>query len=514
MGTLDKERDNRRTTLIAKVELSWKDRDGTLHIAPAVMEDTSRGGACLRVAKEFQVGTRVMAKRRTEQFSGVVKYCRIDGDDRVIGVQRDNGTIHPQIRPMAEAVPAISYSPSTEKAQNAPVQPASNVRPQEKSQQTTSAQKPEPRPEPKVETQLQTKIEAKVEPRVELTPPPQPAPRIDQIPVPRPEPRLESKVASENAFGLATSPVPGAEKMPEPSQPPRLPKAAPLAPPAETPVKIPGSVSESPSKVEFLRNAVVAPEPTVNRPADTPPQNTVEAKVKDKTFMEAKWLHLPSRRRAQPAPEVITNLEPPKSTPLDSLPVKQYLPIAEKKEHARAPGSLLSLEDVYRAGGVVSAREGYSINKVVEMLENDHIRDLSDDVKRASVMMALDANGISVGDVLEDARLRLDVMGSYETNQRNLLAEFEARKANENAHIQAELERETARYLERITQNLSEVAVEKENLARWQTTKQREAQRISEAVSLCTKRSAAEPPAQQANAATTSHGLGVVGRSS
>lgn len=143
------------------------------------------------------------------------------------------------------------------------------------------------------------------------------------------------------------------------------------------------------------------------------------------------------------------------------------------------------------------------------MLDNDHIRDLSEDVKRASVMMALDSSGISVTGVLKDATLRLDALSGYEANQRNLLEEYESRKANENAQIQAEMERETARYLERIKQNIAEVAAEKETLLRWQSTKQREAQRISEAVAVCNKRAVSEMPSQPIQAL---HAVGVAGK--
>jgi hypothetical protein len=40
---------------------------------------------------------------------------------------------------------------------------------------------------------------------------------------------------------------------------------------------------------------------------------------------------------------------------------------------------------------------GYSITKVVETLSNDHLRRLGDEVKRASVLMALSAAGIPLG---------------------------------------------------------------------------------------------------------------------
>jgi hypothetical protein len=52
---------------------------------------------------------------------------------------------------------------------------------------------------------------------------------------------------------------------------------------------------------------------------------------------------------------------------------------------------LLTMEDIYRVAGIVGPRKGYSINKIVEMLHSDYLRGLSKEMKRASVLMALDA---------------------------------------------------------------------------------------------------------------------------
>jgi hypothetical protein len=64
---------------------------------------------------------------------------------------------------------------------------------------------------------------------------------------------------------------------------------------------------------------------------------------------------------------------------------------------------LLSYEDIYRAARILSPRSGYGIHKVVDMLNSDRIRSLSPDIKRASVLMALDAAGTSAEDLLQDA---------------------------------------------------------------------------------------------------------------
>ena len=152
-----------------------------------------------------------------------------------------------------------------------------------------------------------------------------------------------------------------------------------------------------------------------------------------------------------------------------------------------SPGDLLSMDDIYRAAGILAPRMGYSIRKVADMLASDHLRGVSDEMKRASVLMALDAAGISIDEVLRDAAVRQSAINSYESDQWEHFEEYWAAKAAENSHIQSELERITAQYQERIKRNLDEIAREKVIFATWQTMKQQEAQRIGEAAGICSK---------------------------
>ena len=61
---------------------------------------------------------------------------------------------------------------------------------------------------------------------------------------------------------------------------------------------------------------------------------------------------------------------------------------------------LLCYEDIYRAAGILNPCSGYGIHKVVDMLNSDRIRNLAPDIKRASVLMALDAAGTSAAEHL------------------------------------------------------------------------------------------------------------------
>ena len=176
-------------------------------------------------------------------------------------------------------------------------------------------------------------------------------------------------------------------------------------------------------------------------------------------------------------------------------PTSTEAPVNNLNIHAADAGNgprvdLLSYDDIYHAAGLMSPHSGYGIHKVVEMLNSERIRALSKDIQRASVLMALEAAGASADELLQDATRRQQALDSYEDGQRKQLEEFEARNMQENAQIQAEMERITAHYAERIQHNQSQVAKQKEALRNWQMAKQHESQRISEVIDLCSKQPA------------------------
>lgn len=170
-------------------------------------------------------------------------------------------------------------------------------------------------------------------------------------------------------------------------------------------------------------------------------------------------------------------------------------PVAETGSSPRS--ELLCYEDIYNAAGIATPASGYGIRKVVDMLESERIRELPEDVKRASVLMALDAAGASVDELMKDATRKQGALDSYEQAQRTQLNDFDAKKTHENAQIEAELERMRVHYAERMQKNRDQVEREKEALRNWQMSKQSESRRISEVIELCSnKKAVAANPAQ------------------
>lgn len=145
----------------------------------------------------------------------------------------------------------------------------------------------------------------------------------------------------------------------------------------------------------------------------------------------------------------------------------------------------ISFDQIYQEGAVKPPRMSYNILKVAGMLESPHLAGMQPEGKRNSVLMALEAAGVQTEDLLQDALLRQRALNDYEEKQRQALKEFEDLKMQENAAIQAELERLTKQHLERIQSNMDEVAGEQDKFHAWQRRKQQEAERIADAARLC-----------------------------
>ncbi len=141
-----------------------------------------------------------------------------------------------------------------------------------------------------------------------------------------------------------------------------------------------------------------------------------------------------------------------------------------------------SFDEIYKAAEIPAAPQGYSILKVAQMLESEHIRNLPSDVKKSSVLVALDAAGADVKDVIQDAVRRDRALDTYERVQQRAVEELESRKSKENSQIQAEIDKYLTEQRAKVQANSDEVAREKERFAGWRLKKQQEEKKIADAV--------------------------------
>jgi len=141
-----------------------------------------------------------------------------------------------------------------------------------------------------------------------------------------------------------------------------------------------------------------------------------------------------------------------------------------------------SFEQIYQAAEIPPAPQGYSILKISQMLESEHIRNQSSDVKKSSVLVALDAAGVDIKEVIQDAVRRDRALDTYERVQQRAADELESRKNKENTDIQAQIDRFVTEQRAKIQANNDEVTREKTRFTGWRLKKQQEEKKIAEAV--------------------------------
>ncbi|MFZ0815649.1 MAG: hypothetical protein WAM78_09020 [Candidatus Sulfotelmatobacter sp.] len=412
-----------RTAVMTWVDASWEDPSGIVQTVPARMEDKSPSGACIRIKTPISVGSKLRIQWRFERFSGTAKYCRSEGNEYLVGVQRD----------------------ATNSTRGTPVRKDG---PPEKSVRSSSPQ------------ELITKIESL--------------------------PKRQESQPSE---------IPAASRKAGSS------RIAPIASPIRT------EPNGMDSEIENRDN------PRISRLQDfdalrrtqllkkRPPKDANE----EGKSMGHKWLGLghwrakPNDLRVSGAKDGETSSDENSSgTSVKENLMPQMIQSAEKaavhsaREVPSFQVELPPTEDIYREAGIIIPRKGYSIQKVVEMLNSEHIRGLSKEMKRAAVLMALDAAGISIDQIQRDAKARQDALDLFEAGQKKQIEAEWARKAEEVTQIQAELESIKAHYMARISRNMEGVAREKATFSNWQTMKQQEIQDMSEAAELCSKPKAPE----------------------
>jgi len=439
-----------RTALWARAEVSWQNQTGTLCVAPATLEDTSRSGACVRVDRPIEVGSKVTIKWHREQFSAVTKNCRSDGREFLLGVRRE-----------AKAKESAAVT-----AKGNAAKPAASATP---AGGTAPASVPKRQP-PAAFTLANL---AGLEP-------------VSALPVAAASLAVAAQILSGREVRIAATAVQGKVNEPE-----SVGRSEPVA---SDPIRL------DPVKTEPAKTDPVPPNPNAGNPgpssaashpasrSGTVVRSSSQGQTKDgneRRVMESKSLF--SRFARRPEASDAADKAGAKQAPGNGFSANSAQALTGAK------GELLSYDDIYRAAGILGSRSGYDISKVVEMLHCDRLRSLAADARRASVLMAIEAAGVSVDDLQREATQRERALDAYEANQKKHLEEYEARKAQENVQIEAEMARVTAHYAERIKANLDLLTTEKEALRNWQMAKQGESQRIAEVMELCAKQEASEP---------------------
>jgi hypothetical protein len=435
-----------RRTLWAVGEVWWEDATGIPCRVPATIEDTSVSGACVRVKTAIEVGSNLTVKWHRGEFAGVARNRRRDGGEFLVGIQRQN--------PARGGPSKKTDMPSAPDVSRLffPTISASALA-----------------------ATMTTRLPARL------------AAEIPASILPAPLTAVESEPPSAKVTTTTETPANALEEEAKPA-------AGPDVPPLSR-----STIEESDTSAQLAISVPASPN-AASGPASRAEGSSVrhEGRVMESTPLFRKlWRHQPEgANQSENAPRAEVAVSKPDIATPESVPGPQSV--------------LLACEDIYRAAGILGAGSKYDIAKIVEMVGSKHIRELPREVKRASVLMALDAAGIPVDEVLNDAARRIHALNSYESGQQKQFEQFEAAKLRENAQIKLEIERLTAHYAQRIQQNLDLVARENATFHNWQSLKEAESQRIAEAVALCGKQPLVEcpagPPVTLVKAAAASQG--------
>ena len=163
---------------------------------------------------------------------------------------------------------------------------------------------------------------------------------------------------------------------------------------------------------------------------------------------------------------------------------------------AREAAATVDLAAVYEAAKIAAPAHGYTVLKVAEMLDSEHIRTLPPDVKRKSVMVALDAARVKITEIVEDAVRRDRALDTYERVLSKSVDDLRAQTAADNQRIEQEITARVAELRARIDENNRKVSAEERELAAWRARKHREEEMIATAVGYFTSENPITAPAR------------------
>jgi hypothetical protein len=463
----------RRSQVMIVADAWWEGPDGSLQKGRSRIVNKSASGACVRIEKRVDVGAKLRIESRWDEFCGVAKYCRKEGASYLVGIEREAGMDF-LLKEAAKSPPNGDDRQRQETTFTEPPvrdsvdrQRQERIRPERRMPEAVSNRNELVRHE-NLTGDHPTGDHLAGDARVEST-------RIAKMETSVRQNQAIAKVAVE-----VLAPAVGYRKTSRRrwqngwqnedvrSQQWWEALAAPLLNQKEAPEErgsrlmgINWMGRGKQSAVDPKENGSASSGGAVER---TKPVGAVSGDIGERTKAAA---------------------------PVFAQPIKKRVAAAVDGD-LTYQSDLMPLEEIYAAAGIVSPRRGYSIKKVMEMLHSEHLSALSKEMRRASVMMALDAAGVSVEEVLRDARVRLETIKAYEQEQK-LLCEAEwARKAEEHAQLKAELEQVRERFLERMKQTLDGIARDRDRFGNWLSMIRKEAQNIAEAGELCIK---AGPPA-------------------
>ena len=174
----------------------------------------------------------------------------------------------------------------------------------------------------------------------------------------------------------------------------------------------------------------------------------------------------------------------PVASPPSPRRAEDLVPEASAAPQTSAPPPVPSAElsVVYDSAKITPPAHGYTVLKVAEMLQSEHIRALPAEVRRKSVLVALDAAGVTVEEIVEDAVRRDRALDTYERVLQQHVDKLVEATTADNRALEDEVAKRAAELRAQIDENTRRAAAGQAELQAWRQRKQHEEALIAEAV--------------------------------
>jgi hypothetical protein len=144
-----------------------------------------------------------------------------------------------------------------------------------------------------------------------------------------------------------------------------------------------------------------------------------------------------------------------------------------------------SFEELYAQASLPGPHDAaFSIYKVEQLLSSPHLKGLDAMMKRASLLVAMQASNVKVEQVIADAFERDNALDTHDAELHFQLDMLEETITQQNNDIQREVEEMLRKMQEQIAQNNQTLQTARETYAEWKQAKKEEEQRLYDVISL------------------------------
>ncbi len=142
----------------------------------------------------------------------------------------------------------------------------------------------------------------------------------------------------------------------------------------------------------------------------------------------------------------------------------------------------VTFTQIFEAANIAPPPHGFTIYKVADMLASDRLKNMTPENKAAAVMVAVEAGGAKLEDVVRDAVARDKALDAFEEFQERRLADLRKAKEEENKKLKEEVKAFVNQKRAQFQKNRQAVAALEEEINNWREVKRQEEERIHDAI--------------------------------